>query len=28
VGVEEDGRLAVEIGGNVQHFGLQEIKYL
>jgi len=28
VGVEEDGRLAVEIEGNVQHFGLQEIKYL
>ena len=28
VGVEEDGRLAVEIAGSVQHFGLQEIKYL
>ena len=28
VGVEEDGRLAVEISGTVQHFGLQEIKYL
>lgn len=28
VGVEEDGRLAVEVDGAVQRFGLQEIKYL
>ena len=28
VGVEPDGRLAVEIAGAVQHFGLQEIKYV
>jgi len=28
VGVEPDGRLAVEIAGQVQRFGLQEIKYL
>ncbi|WP_367949193.1 biotin--[acetyl-CoA-carboxylase] ligase [Hymenobacter sp. BRD128] len=28
VGVEPDGRLALQIGDEVQHFGLQEIKYL
>jgi BirA family biotin operon repressor/biotin-[acetyl-CoA-carboxylase] ligase len=28
VGVEPDGRLAVEIAGEVQRFGLQEIKYV
>jgi BirA family biotin operon repressor/biotin-[acetyl-CoA-carboxylase] ligase len=28
VGVEPDGRLAVEIDGQVQRFGLQEIKYV
>ena len=28
VGVEADGRLAVEIAGQVQRFGLQEIRYL
>ena len=28
VGVEPDGRLAVEIGGEVQRFALQEIKYV
>ncbi|MEJ7660386.1 MAG: biotin--[acetyl-CoA-carboxylase] ligase [Hymenobacter sp.] len=28
VGVEPDGRLAVEIAGAVQRFGLQEIKYV
>jgi BirA family biotin operon repressor/biotin-[acetyl-CoA-carboxylase] ligase len=28
VGVEPDGRLALQINDEVQHFGLQEIKYL
>ena len=28
VGVEPDGRLALLIGDEVQHFGLQEVKYL